>query len=90
MKKFYIQIEDNGQGIPKEKKDDVFGMFKRFHDGAIEGSGLGLYMVRKHMQKMQGHINFESSNTGTTFYLEFPLSEEKDSIPTSSTSPPQR
>lgn len=71
--KFYIQVEDNGQGIPQEKQSDVFGMFKRFHENSTEGTGLGLYMVKKHMDKMDAHISFESTPAGTTFYLEFPL-----------------
>jgi signal transduction histidine kinase len=73
--KFYIQVEDNGQGIPQEKQSDVFGMFKRFHESNTEGTGLGLYMVKKHMDKMDAHISFESTPAGTTFYLEFPLEE---------------
>lgn len=78
--KFYIQVEDNGQGIPIEKQEDVFGMFKRFHETNIEGTGLGLYMVKKHMEKMEAHISFESTPEGTTFYLEFPL-EKAESAP---------
>ncbi len=71
--RFFIQIEDNGIGIPKEKHDLVFSMFKRFHDGTIEGSGLGLYMVRKHINKLEAKITFESSPKGTVFYIEFEI-----------------
>lgn len=72
-KRFYIQIEDNGIGIPEDKHGEVFSMFKRFHDGGVQGSGLGLYMIKKHMQKLDGEISFESNSEGTVFYLKFSL-----------------
>lgn len=72
-KKFYIQVEDNGLGIPKNKHAEVFNMFKRFHDTDVQGSGLGLYMIKKHIQKLDGEILFESSPDGTVFYLEFAI-----------------
>ncbi|AUO00046.1 hypothetical protein C0V70_18435 [Bacteriovorax stolpii] len=71
--KIYIQVEDNGKGIPAEKHNQVFGMFKRFDNSDIQGSGLGLYIIKKNMQKLNGHLSFESNPSGTTFYLEFKL-----------------
>lgn len=71
--KLFIQVEDNGRGIPKDKHNQVFGMFKRFDQSSIQGSGLGLYMIKKNMQKLSGQISFESSSKGTVFYLEFLL-----------------
>ena len=73
--KFYIQVEDNGKGIPANKHDQVFGMFKRFDSSNVQGTGLGLYIIKKNMQKLNGQINFESSPAGTTFYLEFKLNQ---------------
>lgn len=73
--KIYIQVEDNGKGIPLDKHGQVFGMFKRFDSGDVQGSGLGLYIVKKNMQKLNGQISFESSSNGTTFYLEFKLTK---------------
>ncbi|MEM9172388.1 MAG: PAS domain-containing sensor histidine kinase [Pseudomonadota bacterium] len=72
---FYIQVEDNGIGIPKQQHAEVFSMFKRFHTDAlaVEGSGLGLYMIKKHVTKIDAQISFESTAEGTTFYLELPL-----------------
>lgn len=69
----YIQIKDNGLGIPIEKHKDVFTMFKRFHHG-IGGHGIGLYMVKKFINKLNGRISFESDKNGTCFYLKFPHS----------------
>lgn len=71
--KFYIRLEDNGMGIPKSRYGDVFSMFKRFHKDKADGSGLGLYMVKKHIEKLGAQIKFESSPEGTTFYIEFSL-----------------
>lgn len=70
---FHIRIEDNGVGIPTEKHQEVFGMFKRFHKGQAEGSGLGLYMIKKHIEKLNAQIKFESAPKGTTFYIELPI-----------------
>lgn len=68
--KFYIQVEDNGIGIPEEHQSEVFDMFKRFHDESVKGSGLGLYIIKKHIEKIGAKIDFESSKSGTSFYLE--------------------
>lgn len=70
-RKFFIHICDNGIGIPPDRTKDVFGMFKRFHNTTIPGSGLGLYLVKKQIEKMGAYITFESNSKGTTFYLEF-------------------
>ncbi len=73
---FYIQIKDNGIGIPSDKQSEVFSMFKRFHQG-IDGHGIGLYMVRKFVIKLNGEISFESNENGTCFFLKFPKLENK-------------
>ena len=72
---FFIHIQDNGLGIPEEQHDNVFGMFNRFHESSAEGSGLGLYMVRRHIEKIGGSISFSSGPEGTTFYIRFPLNK---------------
>jgi signal transduction histidine kinase len=42
-----VCVEDNGPGIPKDKRETVFKAFERLHDSKIEGLGLGLSMVLK-------------------------------------------
>ena len=74
---FSINIEDNGIGIPPARQPEVFGMFKRFHDASIPGSGLGLYLVKKQINRLGARINFESSSEGTTFFIEFPLVKQQ-------------
>jgi len=68
-----IHITDNGLGMDLDAYGDkVFGLFKRFHDH-IEGSGIGLYSVRKIMETKGGIITVESKvNQGTTFKLILP------------------
>ncbi|MAX67966.1 MAG: hypothetical protein CME66_13605 [Halobacteriovoraceae bacterium] len=72
-RKFHIQVIDDGLGIPQDSQKDVFKMFKRFHSQNIPGSGLGLYMIKKHCEKLNSKVSFESSDKGTIFYLEFDL-----------------
>jgi signal transduction histidine kinase len=66
-----LLITDNGLGIPADKQDKVFTMFKRFHDH-VEGSGLGLFIVQKMVENMKGQIQVNSTlNKGTTFTITF-------------------
>jgi signal transduction histidine kinase len=55
-----MNIEDNGVGISDQIKDQVFNMFYRGSEKSI-GSGLGLYLVKKAIEKLQGEIILESS-----------------------------
>ncbi|XQF92015.1 response regulator [Pseudoalteromonas espejiana] len=48
-------------------------MFKRFHPHLSEGSGLGLALVKKHVEFLKGTINFVSSSHGSTFKITLPL-----------------
>ncbi|MDK2594076.1 sensor histidine kinase [Pseudoalteromonas obscura] len=70
--KTILTIEDNGIGIPNEYADKVFGMFQRFHPNIAYGSGLGMYIIKKHIEKMDGVIQFSSSASGTKFIIELP------------------
>ncbi|MBE0369931.1 sensor histidine kinase [Pseudoalteromonas aurantia] len=67
-----FMIEDNGLGIPVKFQDSVFLMFKRFHPHTSSGSGLGMYIVKKHVEKLNGTITFESSSKGTIFKVLIP------------------
>ncbi|WP_426369506.1 sensor histidine kinase [Pseudocolwellia sp. HL-MZ7] len=67
-----LMIEDNGIGIPTDRHDEVFGMFKRFHPKVSFGSGLGLAIVKKHIDYLKGTINMETSDQGTKFSINIP------------------
>ncbi|MFN7138075.1 MAG: PAS domain S-box protein, partial [Limisphaerales bacterium] len=64
-------IKDNGIGIPKEAQSRLFKMFERLHsEKDYEGTGIGLSIVRKAVERMGGQISFESrEGDGTTFYV---------------------
>lgn len=67
-----LQISDNGIGIDLEKnREKIFGMYKTFH-GNPDAVGLGLFMVKNHIESMGGRIEVESVlGKGTTFNLYF-------------------
>ncbi len=66
-----LQVQDNGLGLGPEQKDHLFSMFQRFHDH-VEGSGIGLYMVKKIINNAGGKIEVESHlGEGTTFKVFF-------------------
>ncbi|MEO5891298.1 MAG: PAS domain-containing sensor histidine kinase [Ferruginibacter sp.] len=69
-----ITIRDNGIGIPKADQKHLFEAFFRAHNtGEIPGTGLGLNIVARYIELMNGTVNFESDiNEGTTFTILFP------------------
>jgi len=71
-----VSIQDNGGGIPKEVQDRIFDAFFTTK-GAGQGSGLGLDITRKIIEKHNGKIWFDSSEgKGTTFFVELPLTDK--------------
>lgn len=70
--KVTISIEDNGMGIADEFKDKVFDMFFRASEDST-GSGLGLYIVKETLDKLNGEISFTTEvRKGTTFIVTLP------------------
>ena len=51
-----IEIQDNGQGIAKELQDQIFDMYYRANERS-KGNGLGLYIVKKAVEKLDGAIS---------------------------------
>ena len=67
-----LKVSDNGMGIPPEKKNQIFSMFKRLHDH-VGGSGIGLYIVKRIVDNMEGRIEVQTElNKGSSFILYFP------------------
>lgn len=68
-----ICVQDNGIGIPKEDQTHLFEAFFRAHNtGTIPGTGLGLNIVSRYVQLMNGQVKFTSNvNQGTSFTLHF-------------------
>ena len=69
-----IEVKDQGIGIPYEDQENMFGSFFRAKNAAnIEGTGLGLNIVKRHLQLLKGSITFESvPDEGTTFTITIP------------------
>jgi PAS domain S-box-containing protein len=67
-------VKDDGIGIPQGQQAKIFEPFQRAHPrGGYEGTGMGLAIVRKAMQRMGGSVGVESRDGhGSTFYLELP------------------
>jgi signal transduction histidine kinase len=69
-----LWVEDNGIGIAPENLDRIFQIFERLHGiEAYPGSGIGLAMVRKGVNRMGGYVGVESQlGHGSRFWLELP------------------
>lgn len=66
-----LSIQDNGLGMSKDQQQKLFSMFKRFHTH-VEGTGIGLYIVKRIVENKKGMIQVESEEgKGTTFNIYF-------------------
>ena len=72
---FVFKVHDNGLGIPENQHEKLFTMFKRFHTKVSFGSGLGLYMMKKSADILNGQISFEDPGCGAIFKLKIPIPE---------------
>lgn len=71
----YMSISDNGIGIEKAYHDTIFKMFSRVHTEDYEGSGIGLSLCKRIIDKLGGKITIHSEiGVGTSFHLHFPAS----------------
>lgn len=71
-----ISIQDQGIGIPEEEQKYLFEKFFRAKNtGAIQGTGLGLTIVKRYVELLGGSITFVSEvNKGSTFTISLPQS----------------
>ncbi|UPL50238.1 PAS domain-containing protein [Hymenobacter sublimis] len=71
-----LEVHDNGLGIESAYLPRLFSMFQRFHTH-VEGSGIGLYMVKRMVENAGGHIDVHSQpGAGTTFFVHLPQAVE--------------
>jgi len=69
-----LEIKDEGIGIPKAEQKQIFGQFFRANNVSNrQGTGLGLNIVKKYVELMDGTIYFDSKeNEGSSFFIVFP------------------
>jgi PAS domain S-box-containing protein len=72
-----IKVKDYGIGISKEDQEHLFERFFRSKNASnIEGTGLGLHLVKKYLKLLNGDISLESElNNGTIFILTIPVNQ---------------
>ena len=71
-----IVVEDQGAGIPRERRDQVWEPFYRLDrdaSSAVAGSGIGLSVVRELARRQGGTARIEDSRAGTRFVVDLPL-----------------
>lgn len=70
-----IKVTNQGIEIPKEDYEKIFTKFSRIDNPLtrkVQGSGLGLYITKNLVEKMQGQISVQSENHKTTFQVNLP------------------
>jgi PAS domain S-box-containing protein len=70
--KVTVRFKDNGIGVKPQHQGRLFGMFERISPETMyEGTGIGLAIVRKAMERMNGKVGMESDGeTGSCFWFE--------------------
>ncbi len=73
---FILRVQDTGIGIPEDKFDYIFLEFRQVSEGLgrqFEGTGLGLTIVKKYVEKLNGKIEVRSKvGEGSTFTVYLP------------------
>ncbi|MDB6025223.1 MAG: multi-sensor signal transduction histidine kinase [Verrucomicrobiales bacterium] len=77
-----LWVQDNGIGIAPEHHHQIFGVFHRLHKtGAYPGTGVGLAIVQKSVERMGGRVGVESQEgTGSRFWIELENADSKRSL----------
>lgn len=72
-----FSVSDNGRGFNQQFAERIFGLFQRLHPRDVHGTGMGLSIARRILERHGGRIWAESKEgVGSTFYFTLPLSLE--------------
>lgn len=79
----FISIKDTGKGIPEHMQDKIFERFSRDSTTNVEGSGMGLSIVKALISMHNGEITYNSNyQDGSEFIISLPLKKLDDEVQT--------
>lgn len=82
---FCFRVKDNGIGIPEDFRESIYDAFSRAEDSRvskIQGTGLGMTIVKKYVEMMDGTISFESQPGNTEFIVRLCLEPCEEALQT--------
>ncbi len=83
--RYVFAVKDDGPGIPAKFHEQIFKMFQTIKPrDQVEGSGMGLAMVKKHVELFGGTIAVESEGRGSTFRFTWPQLQNRSPFPAES------
>jgi signal transduction histidine kinase len=72
-----ISVQDNGRGFDQQFAERIFGIFQRLHGREVEGTGMGLSIARRVVERHGGRMWAQSNEgQGSTFFFSLPVSLE--------------
>jgi PAS domain S-box-containing protein len=75
-------VRDNGIGIPPDFHERIFWVFERLPPHAHDGTGIGLAIVQKAVERMHGRVGLESApGQGSLFWIELPKADAANGAP---------
>jgi signal transduction histidine kinase len=81
-----VEVSDNGTGVPDNQKQRIFDEFKRGKHQKVDGLGLGLSIVKRVVDRLNGEVGVRDANGGgSVFWFALPdvdpvASSEMDSV----------
>jgi signal transduction histidine kinase len=74
----HVWVADNGIGIPPAQRERVFRVFERLHgEEEYPGTGIGLAIVKKGIERLGGSVRVEATSDGTVFHLSLALPQSE-------------